>query len=263
MSVRWLDEAAQRAFADAVGKVEAGSAAEVIVAVRRSARRWPHVPLAVGIVAAWLALAFMMFSDHPFSHLAITVDPLIAGLLAGGAATLVPALVRWLTPAAIRRRAVVEAARAAFYTRGVHHTRGRTGVLVYCALTERMAELVADDGIVRAVDAAAWRRAAAAVDAALPRGGVATAAAVAALADLLATAVPRERDDANELPDAIDHDLGAAIHAAVAQVKAVLADDKRDDKPADAPDDNPDDNPDDAPDDAPAAPTATDPEPRR
>ena len=67
MSVRWLDEPSQRAFAQAVETVEAGSAAELVIAVRRAARRWPHVPLIVGLVGAWAALAFMLFSDHTFS----------------------------------------------------------------------------------------------------------------------------------------------------------------------------------------------------
>ena len=128
MAIRWLDEPAQRAFAQAVEGVEAASAAEVVVAVRRRARAWPHVPLAVGIVGAWLGLAFMLYSDHAFGLATFLIDPLLAGALAGGAATLAPSLVRWLTPAAVRRRAVVAAARAAFVERGIHHTRGRTGL---------------------------------------------------------------------------------------------------------------------------------------
>lgn len=215
MSVRWLDEPAQRAFTEAVQEVEAASAAEIVVAVRRSARRWLHVPLLVGLAAAWSGLAFMLYSDHPFALVAFLVDPLLLGILAGGASTLAPALVRWLTPASIRRRAVLDAARAAFWVRGIHRTRGRTGILIYCAITEGMAAVVADDGVTPAVDAVAWARAEDAIDAAIGKGGVATARAVAALAGVLGPGLPRAADDVNELPDAIDHDLGALIVAAV------------------------------------------------
>lgn len=215
MSVRWLDEPVQRAFTEAVLDIERGSAAEVVIAVRRSARRWPHVPLAVGALAAWAALGFMLYASHPFSLTAIWFDPFVAGALVGAATLLAPGLVRLLTTRAMRRRAVEEAARAAFVARGVHHTRGRTGVLVYCALSERVAVVVADDGVLRTVDAEAWRRATDAIDAALPAGGLATAAAIRALAPLLTAAVPRGADDVNELPDAVDHDLGAFIAAAV------------------------------------------------
>jgi len=220
MSIRWLDEPAQRAFTVAVEEVEAASSTEVVVAVRRAARRWPHVHFTIGVLAAWAALGFMLYSAHPFSLVAILVDPFVFGGLVGAASILAPPLVRWLTPASIRRRAVVEAARAAFYARGVHHTRGRTGVLIYCALAERRAALVADDGVVRAVEPAAWKGAEAAIDQALAHGALATAKAIAALAPLLGKALPHTVDDVNELPDALDHDLGALIVATVTEASS-------------------------------------------
>lgn len=207
MAVRWLDEPVQRAFAQAVEGVEGASAAEVVVAVRRGARAWPHVPLTMGLLGAWLGLAFMLYSDHAFGLASFLIDPLLAGALAGGAATLATPLVRWLTPAGVRRRAVDVAARATFVERGVHHTSGRSGVLVYCALAERMVAIVADTGVVTAIPAATLARHQAAIERALAGGGAATAAAIAALGPDLAAALPRAAEDINELPDALDHDL--------------------------------------------------------
>ena len=207
MSIRWLDEPAQGALAKAVAAVEGTLAVELVVAVRRSARRWPHVPFAVGAVTAWAALAFMMYSDHAFAIASFLIDPVLAGVLGGLIATVVPPLVRWLTPASIRRRAVITAARATFVERGLHHTRGRTGVLVYCALTEGMAAIVVDTAVVAAVPAATLSARERAIDAAIRQGGIAAADAIAALAPVLAAALPRAADDLNELPDAIDHDL--------------------------------------------------------
>ena len=207
MSIRWLDEPAQGALAKAVAAVEDSSAVELVVAVRRGARRWVHVPCAMGALTAWAALVFMLYSDHAFAIASFLIDPVLAGVLGGLAATVAPPLVRWLTPAAIRRRAVVAAARATFVERGVHHTRGRTGVLVYCALTEGMAVLVADTAVIAAVPAATLAARERAIDAAVLRGGVAAAEALTALAPIFAAAMPRAADDLNELPDAIDHDL--------------------------------------------------------
>lgn len=203
----FLDDAARTAFADAVTAVESTSSAELVVAVRRRARVWMHVHLIVGIVAAWVGLGFMLYSDHPFGLFAFLVDPLLIGALAGLASTLSPHVVRALTPARFRRRAVVQAARATFYERGVHHTAQRSGILVYIALYEGMAALVADDGVVRGVDPAAWTRITSAIDGAVRRGGTATAAALGTLAPLLATALPRHVEDLNELPDALDEGL--------------------------------------------------------
>ncbi|MEZ4399342.1 MAG: hypothetical protein R3B06_04950 [Kofleriaceae bacterium] len=207
MSVRWLDAPAQRAFADAVEAIEAGSAAEVVIAVRRSARRWLHVPFLVGAAAAWIGLAFMLYADHTFALPSFLIDPLVVGLAAGLASTVAPPLVRWLTPRAVRQRAVEAEARATFVARGVHQTQGRTGILVYCALAERCAAVITDVGVAAAVTPDAVAAARDAIAQAIAAGGVATAARIAALAPALALALPRADDDVNELPDALDHDL--------------------------------------------------------
>jgi uncharacterized membrane protein len=77
-------------------------------------------------------------------------------------------------------------------------------VLVYISLVERMAELVPDDGVLRAAPVDAWRDAARRIDLSVARGGVATATAVAALAGVLGPCMPCPPDDVNELPDDID-----------------------------------------------------------
>lgn len=206
----FLDDADRAALAGAVATVETSSAAEVVVAVRARARIWLHAHLLVGLAVAWAALGFMMYSAHPFGLVAILIDPLVAGALGALASMLFPAVGRVLTPAAIRRRAVAQAARATFVERGVHHTSGRTGVLVYVALAERMAELVADDGVVRNAEPTAWGNAGARIDAAVARGGGALAEALRGLAPVLATALPRHVEDINELPDAVDDDSAEA-----------------------------------------------------
>lgn len=204
----FLDDAARTAFADAVSAIESSSAAEIVVAVRARARLWVHVHLVAGIIGAWVGLAFMMYSDHPFGLHAFLIDPLVVGIVVGLASTLSARLVRLATPRALRRRAVRQAARATFYERGVHHTSQRTGVLVYVALVEGMVELVADDGVVRAVEPKAWQARCGELEAALGGGGVATAKALRGLSPLLAIGLPRSADDVNELPDALDE--GAA-----------------------------------------------------
>lgn len=201
MPAGFADDAARAAFKRAIETIEGGSAAEIVVAVRRQAASWAHAHLVVGIVAGVAALAFMLFSAEPFGTTALLVDPIVAGVVVGLASTLVLPVRRWLTPRRLRRRAVVTAARATFVERGIRRTTGATGVLVYVAVVERMAEVVADDGVTDAVPEAEWRAACAAIDAAVARGPAATARALAALAPLLARALPRAHDDVNELSD--------------------------------------------------------------
>src|SRR5262245_3947999 len=207
MPKRWLDDHAERALHAAVVRIEASSAAEIAIAVRGSTQAWPQVPMIAGGAAAWATLAFMLFSEPTFALPAFLFDPLIVGGLAGWAATRFAAPVRWFTFASSRRAAALKAARAAFVERGVQRTRARSGVLVYCALAERVAVVIADSGVETAMPAgalAAWEQR---IDQALVQGGAAAADAVAAMAPAFAEALPRSRDDVNELDDAIEHDI--------------------------------------------------------
>lgn len=199
----WLTDAGRQAFAHGVSHVESLSAAELVVVVRRRSRWWGHVSLIGGAVGAWATLAVMLFSAPAFALWSFLIDTVVAAAVVGWAAGRVPALVRWLTPRASRRQAVDAAANATFVQHGVHGTRGRTGILIYCALGERMVTVVADTAVVAAVGPARmalWRDQ---IEQALARGASATADAVAAIAPVLAAALPRLPGDENELADAV------------------------------------------------------------
>jgi putative membrane protein len=207
VAVRFLDAVARASLHRAVQDLEAGSAAEVVIALRRRSASYLHANVAVGALAALASLAAMLFADHAFALSSILFDPFLAGLIAGAAVELTPGCKRALTPAATRRHAVLRAARATFVERGVHHTRDRGGVLVYLAWLERDAVIVADTGVTQRMPADALARAERALAAAMSSGGAAVAHALALLAPGLAAALPRRADDVNELPDVIDSDL--------------------------------------------------------
>ncbi len=196
----FVDDTARAAFGEAVRAIEAGSSAEAVVTVRRQSASWVHAHILVGCVGAVAAHAFMLYSAEPFALPSLLIDPVIAGVVVGLASTVVLGVKRWLTPRRTRRRAVRTAARAAFYDKGIRRTSGRTGLLLYVSIAERMAEVVIDDAVDEATPAAEWARAVAEIDAAVARGGVA-ARAFAALAPALAAAMPRSADDVNELSD--------------------------------------------------------------
>jgi putative membrane protein len=202
VAVRFLDEEARAEFKTAVETIENASAAEVVVAVRRRASRYPHAHALVGAVAAFAALAVMLYAAQSFSILAVLLDPFAAAAVAAALVELAPPIQRWLTPARVRAAHVTRAARAAFVERGVSNTTGRSGILVYVAWLEQRIALVADSGLVAAdFDAPAAERT---LQVELPRGGAAVARALAKLAPQFARALPHRDDDVNELPDAID-----------------------------------------------------------
>lgn len=111
-----------------------------------------------------------------------------------------------LTPRISKRHEVQRRAREIFLTKNLEATRERTGVLIFVSLAERMAELVADEGIAQHVEPHVWDRAMAALAEGLKRGEPAAgfAAAIAACGDVLAERFPADpNDNPNELPDAV------------------------------------------------------------
>jgi putative membrane protein len=205
MPRRFLNDEAKQALRASIGTVEAKSSAEVVIAVRARSGHYHHVGFAVGALAAFAALAFTLFSRWEFSLWSILFDPVLCGVVAGLAASQIPPLSRWLTPPSIRRAWVRRAARATFYEKGIRLTRGRTGVLIYVSLLERMCEVVCDSGVLGAVARGPWDRAVEALQEAVARGGsgVDVAREIEALGAVLAPVLPRAEDDENELPDEV------------------------------------------------------------
>lgn len=198
-----FDDEGKHALTEAIKDIEARSSIEVVIAVRRSADAYRAFDLGIGIACATGALAFMLFSQFAFDTTALLLDPLVAGI----AFTLFSAYAPWIKhffiPVRMRRASVHRAALAAFLERGVHRTRGRTGVLVFLSLLEGMAEIVVDTGVEPHLDETERKALGAALERALPAKGIAVAKALRMLGDMVADRLPGLPDDVNELPDEV------------------------------------------------------------
>jgi len=118
----------------------------------------------------------------------------------------IPAVRRFMTPSSLKRARVRRRAQDQFLAKNLHLTRERTGVLIFVSFSERMAELIADEGVAAQVSPQAWERAMDALTAGLKRREPAAgfAAAVGICADILAERFPaRPGDNPNELSDAV------------------------------------------------------------
>lgn len=113
---------------------------------------------------------------------------------------------RALTPRGLKRDRVRQRAEEQFLSKNLHATRERTGVLIYVSVAERMAELLADEGIHARVGPQAWERAMASLVEGLRRGEAAAGfiTAIGQCGEVLAEHFPPRLDDnPNELPNAI------------------------------------------------------------
>lgn len=182
--------------------VEAATAAELVLVVRTRSGTYRDVHYAFGMAFALATLLALLYLPHEFPLWLFAVD-LLAAFVAGSlAAALVGSLGRALVPAARRARQVAEAARAAFYDKGVSRTSGRWGVLVYASCFEQAVEVLPDLGVAPEVLDEGTRQA---LGAAVARDdATAFAAALEALGARLAERYPRQADDRNELGDDVD-----------------------------------------------------------
>jgi putative membrane protein len=201
---RFLTDEGARALTRATAGFEAVTAAELVVVVRPRAAGYLHVGVIVGVTLALAVQAFLLYGEPEFDLHWFLVAPLVVGLGTGALAG-APAVQRRLTRPATRERAALAAARAAFVDHRVADTRGRTGILLYVAVAERLAVLLPDLGVRQAVPEPDLARAEAELRAAVARGAPATAlaAALAPLAELCARHLPRGEDDADELPNEV------------------------------------------------------------
>ncbi|HYD28838.1 TPM domain-containing protein [Brevundimonas sp.] len=117
--------------------------------------------------------------------------------------TRLPTVTRWVTPRAVRRARVRDAALQQFLAHGLHVTEARTGVLLFAALSDHQVEVVADRGIYSRVDHEVWGDAAEALSTGLKRGDPAAGfeAAIALCGEVLAAHFPPHPANPNEVPD--------------------------------------------------------------
>jgi putative membrane protein len=108
-----------------------------------------------------------------------------------------------LTPKATKARRVRRRAVQFFRIGAEHRTVGRTGVLLYLSLSERRAELVADDAITAKVGPEIWGQAMTLLvgEVKIGRPAEGMAKAVAVIGEVLAEHFPKSGADTNELPD--------------------------------------------------------------
>ena len=96
-------------------------------------------------------------------------------------------------------------AREVFFDRRIRQTAGRTGMLIYVSLFERMAAILADQAVTEKLGQPAMEELCSQLIADLKAGNPTEAicAALKRAADRLAPMLPRAHDDVNELPNGL------------------------------------------------------------
>jgi putative membrane protein len=213
----------------AVREAEARTTGEIYCVVTEESSHYGETAIAWGAGVALLGPAILLlggvhvtipdvFATWSASDVGVAIESAVRRALIGAVAlqavlfivtaalVSIPPVRRALTPKSLKRLRVQRRAAVQFVAKYLHLSKERTGVLIFVSLGERMAELIADDGIADHVEPHVWDRAMAALTEGLKRGQpeAGFAAAVGLCADVLAEKFPARPDgNPNELPDAV------------------------------------------------------------
>src|SRR4051794_36407941 len=142
-------------IAAAIREAEAHTAGEIVVVVARQASGYRSMPLLYALLGA-LMTPWPLIRLTNLSATRIFIAQLVVALALAIFFGLPKRRFR-LVPGFIKRARAREVAAREFLARGLTRTRDRTGVLIFVALAERYAEVVADSGIADRADEGVWR----------------------------------------------------------------------------------------------------------
>nr|WP_310524263.1 hypothetical protein [Polymorphobacter sp.] len=204
----------------AIAAAEANTSGEIVVIIDNQDHHYPATALTIAALAA-LSLPLIavllgwspgaLFPDWDATLPATQELRSLEGFLAVQALVFVAvlalcwytALGRLLTPSGLRRDRVHRAALTQFKARGLEATQGRTGVLIFVAEPEHIAEVIADTAVFAKVAPDHWGTTITALTDGIRAGKPADGmvAAIALAGGVLAAHFPPVADDVNELPD--------------------------------------------------------------
>lgn len=203
----------------AVRQAESSTAAEIVPVVARCSGRYDRGEDVLGLWTAGLAMilvwwAYPLPGSESGSWSELSPVWQIVALLAGGlvgflVGAFVGSQVEWsrrlFTPAVQMRQEVDRRAREIFYDQRVHHTNSGAGILFYVSLFERRAAVIADQSVLERLGQPQIDELCSDLTRRLHESNVIDALCETVLiaAERLAVAVPRIRDDQNELTDAL------------------------------------------------------------
>ncbi|UDF04227.1 TPM domain-containing protein [Asticcacaulis sp. AND118] len=215
----------------AIARAETNTSGEITCVIKKTALDYPETPLMWAAGSAFiLPLIFLGLGVWPHDWLGPVLTaiagwnaPNVTGELLAAEAIIfyalmqlllfasvyllvsVPKVKLWLTPRFITRRRAHKKALEQFMARGLHLTKERTGVMIFCALEEHFVDVIADEGIYTRVDKKEWNETVAALIAHIKKGDLTGGfeTAVERCGTVLAAHFPPGAVNPNESPDVL------------------------------------------------------------
>jgi putative membrane protein len=214
-----FSEQQKQQIEQAVTRAEGGTSAEIVPVVATASGRYDRaediVGLWVGVLAmsaVWWMLPRVEAEVGGWGGRSMVMDwgmlvgAMVVGFIVGAVAgSRVGWLRRLFTPRQQMRDEVAARARQVFFDSRVHHTAGRTGLLIYVSLNERMAVVLADQMVLERLGQAALDELCGRLTRGLASGNVIEAMCdtIGEAGGRLAGVLPIAGDDRNEIGNAL------------------------------------------------------------
>lgn len=214
---RLFGEEERQTVNEAIREAESGTSAEIMTVVATDSGRYDRPEDIVGLffglacmIVAWALLQGDGQGAKGWEGMPLTLQlPTLVAVLGVGfavgtfTAMKVARLRRLFTRAKRMREEVMAAARQIFYDQRVHHTAESTGLLIYLSLYERLAVILADQGVIAEVGQYAIDCLCEQLIQDLRKVDVTTALCntIADAGERLSRALPRNEGDVNQLSD--------------------------------------------------------------
>ena len=145
----------QRQVEDAVTRAEQHTDAEIVTVLAPRADDYSYIPL------LWASLiALVLPAVVHFLNIGLATYTLLmlqwASFVFLSLIFRIPAITTRLIPPRVRHWRASNLARRQFLEQKLHHTAGRTGVLIFVSEAERYVEILVDEGISRHLDDSDW-----------------------------------------------------------------------------------------------------------
>jgi len=208
MSRAKFDQSACEVLAQCVREIEKKTDAELVIVVKARSDHYRHADYLFGTIVALAGLLFLVFSPFNFHPYWFVIDVIALFVLGALGASRSNSIRRLLTRSKFRNEAVRRSSAAMFYDAGIANTQAEVGLLIYLSLLERRLELIADRGVLKAVDPLEWNQRLFELQQAGRRPELETLrTAVRHLGTLLEEHLPATGENPNELPDMPRFDL--------------------------------------------------------
>ncbi len=189
-------------IAEAIRQVETKTSGEIVTVIARECDDYYYIPTLWAALTALFLPALVLLLDLHETLLGNYGAQVMTFLLALMLFHL-PAIKYRVIPRAIKRQRAARLAREQFLLQNLHHTEGRTGVLLFVAVAEHYVEVIADKGIDAAVPNGSWDWVVTDFLAMVKTGDVAEGfvKAIQGIGSHLIEHFPAEEKNPNELPD--------------------------------------------------------------